>query len=202
MQCSAGRCIINNVSNVGNVSHCLHHTFQTSKMPPIQQYTRTFNKWCWLRYEPETNGWDAFMDFFFAFLGLGGLQWLSLSFLGLGGLPILSLSFLGLGCLKVPSLSFLGLWGLPRLSLSFLGLGCSLVSESKFGDPMNTAVGKRQAAAVGRFSLNLRLPMWLYIWSVVTVLALKDILQTKPVCTISKCSVFTYFLVTLLTLDN
>ena len=41
---------------------------------------------------------------------------------------------------------------------------------------MNTVVGKCQAAAVGRFSKNVRLPILLYIWSVVKVLAL---LQTK-----------------------
>ena len=33
----------------------------------------------------------------------------------------------------------------------------SLVSDSKFWDPMKTAVGKRQAAAVSRFSLNVHI---------------------------------------------
>ena len=35
----------------------------------------------------------------------------------------------------------------------------SLVSYIKFGDSMDTSVGKRPAAAVGRFSLNFSLPI-------------------------------------------
>ena len=48
---------------------------------------------------------------------------------------------------------------------------------SKFRGPVNTAGGKRQAAACDRFSPNLGLPIWLYKRSVVMVLALEVILK-------------------------